>query len=115
MRTASFQKALAQLIFAGFNSRVVALDRETGETIWQWKSPTGTGYVTVLLDGDRLIVSVVGYTYCLDPLTGNQLWFNSLAGCGVGVASLASVNGVATGLLGAANANAQAAAASAAH
>lgn len=102
---------MAQLVFAGFNSRVVALDRETGETLWQWKSPSGTGYVTVLLDGDRLIVSVMGYTYCLDPLTGNQLWFNSLSGCGVGVVSLASVNGVATGLLEAASAQAQAQAA----
>jgi outer membrane protein assembly factor BamB len=84
---------LDKLIFVGFNSRVVALHRDSGELVWEWKSPKGSGYVTLLLDGDRLIASVVGYTYCLDPLTGNVLWFNELSGFGTGVASLASVRG----------------------
>jgi hypothetical protein len=29
-----------------------------------------SGYVTLQLDGDRLIVSCSGYIYCLNPLTG---------------------------------------------
>ena len=91
-----------KLIFVGFHSQVVALHRDSGELIWQWKSPKGSGYVTLLLDGDRLIVSVVGYTYCLDPATGNQLWFNALPGFGTGVASLASVRGCVQPLLDAA-------------
>jgi outer membrane protein assembly factor BamB len=104
-----------QLIFAGFNSRVVALHRDSGELIWQWKSPKGSGYVTLLLDGDRLIASVMGYTYCLDPATGNQLWFNELSGFGLGVASLASVRACVQPLLDAAAAEeAQRAAAAAA-
>ena len=82
---------LEQLIFVGFNSRVAALDRDTGALAWSWKSPKGSGYTTVLVDGDRLIVSVQGYTYCLIPTTGEQLWFNELPGMGSGVASLASV------------------------
>jgi outer membrane protein assembly factor BamB len=87
---------LDQLVFVGFNSRVAALDRDTGETVWTWKSPKGgMGYTTVLLDGDRLIVSVDGYTYALDPVTGGQLWRNDLKGLGTGVASLASVRGTA--------------------
>ncbi len=97
-----------KLIFVGFNSRVVALHRDSGELIWQWKSPKGSGYVTLLLDGDRLIVSVVGYTYCLDPETGNQLWFNELSGFGSGVASLASVRGCVQPLLDAAAADEEA-------
>ena len=55
------------LIFVGFNSRVVALDRRSGRLVWDWTSPKGSGFVAVLLDVDRLIVSVQGYTYCLDP------------------------------------------------
>ncbi|GAB4138116.1 MAG: hypothetical protein Tsb009_06070 [Planctomycetaceae bacterium] len=82
------------LIYLGFNSRVVALDRETGEVAWSWKSPKGmSSYVAVLLDGDKLIVSISGYTYCLDPLTGAQLWFNPLKGFGLGTPSLASLRG----------------------
>lgn len=81
------------LVFVGFNSRVVALDRHTGQLVWDWKSPKGTGFVAVLLDGDRLIVSIQGYTYCLDPNTGAVLWSNPLSGLGVGIPCLASAHG----------------------
>jgi outer membrane protein assembly factor BamB len=90
------------LIFQGFNSRVVALHRDSGQLIWQWRFPKGSGYVTLLLDSDRLVVSVMGYTYCLDPATGNELWHNELPGFGTGVASLASVRGCVQPLLDAA-------------
>ncbi len=96
-----------KLIFVGFNSHVVALHRSSGELVWKWKSPRGSGYVTLLLDGDRLIVSVVGYMYCLDPATGRQLWFNELSGFGWGVASLASVRGSVQPLLAAAEEDAR--------
>jgi hypothetical protein len=46
-----------------------------------------------MLDGDRLLVSVVGYTYCLNPATGHLMWSNFLSGMGVGVATLSSVRG----------------------
>jgi outer membrane protein assembly factor BamB len=86
---------LDQLIFVGFNSRVAALNRDTGQTVWTWSSPKGSGYTTIVLDGDRLIVCVMGYTYCLDPLSGQERWFNDLPGMGTGVASLASVRSMA--------------------
>jgi outer membrane protein assembly factor BamB len=86
-------RSFADLVFVGFNSRVAALDRYSGEVVWDWKSPEGSGYVSLLLDGDRLIASVQGYTYCLDPLYGQEVWRNPLKGFGIGVASLASVNG----------------------
>jgi len=107
--------AFDDLVFVGFNSRVAALDRETGETVWTWRAtqPKFGGYVTLLLDGDRLVVSVNGYMYCLDPSTGDELWFNGTKGLGTGVASIASVRGQASALSQAAAA-AQAAAASAA-
>ena len=98
---------LDQLLFVGFNSRVAALNRDTGATLWQWKSPKGSGYTTLLLDGDRLIVCVQGYTYCLDPLSGQVWWFNELPGMGTGVASLASARGTAPNLAAAAAAEAQ--------
>ena len=54
------------------------------------------------------IVSVIGYTYCLDPATGNQIWFNELKGFGAGVAALASVRGCVQPLLDAAAADEEA-------
>lgn len=88
------QRTLLDLVFLGFNSRVLALDRETGEIVWEWKSPKGKGsYVAVLVDGDRLMVSVQGYTYCLDLNSGAQIWENHLKGYGLGVPTLVSIHG----------------------
>jgi len=81
-----------QLIFVGLNGYAHALDRDTGEIVWTNGEMKG-GFVTLLLDGDRLIVSTNGYMYCLDPLTGQIQWHNPLTGFGMGAASLTSVRG----------------------
>ena len=93
----SKERPLIDLVFLGFNRRVVALDRYTGDVVWDWKSPKGTGFVSLLLHDDRLIVSVSGYTFCLDPLYGQEVWHNPLKGFGVGIASIASVHGKSAG------------------
>jgi outer membrane protein assembly factor BamB len=90
------ERDASSLIFVGFNSRVVALDRDSGDIVWKWKSPKGVGIPALLLDGDRLIVSIQGYTHCLDPVSGNQLWHNPLKGLGIGTACLASARGNTT-------------------
>jgi hypothetical protein len=54
------------LIFVGLNGYAVALNRDTGEIVWS-NDQMKSGYVTLLLDFDRLIVSTNGYIYCLDP------------------------------------------------
>jgi outer membrane protein assembly factor BamB len=85
--------SIDQLIFIGLNGYALALDRDTGEIVWS-NNEMKSGYVTLLLDGDRLIVSTNGYIYCLDPLTGQQLWHNPLSGYGMGApTSLVSVRG----------------------
>jgi len=86
----------ADLVFVGFNKRVCALHRDTGDLVWTWKSPEGSGYVVLLYDSDRLIASIQGYTYCLDPATGEQMWSNPLKGMGLGVPCLASISGVSS-------------------
>jgi outer membrane protein assembly factor BamB len=81
------------LVFVGLNGYALALDRDTGQIVWS-NNQMHSGYVTLLLDGDRLIVSTSGYLYCLDPLTGQILWHNPLTGYGFGApTSLASVRG----------------------
>jgi outer membrane protein assembly factor BamB len=84
---------LDQLIFVGLNGYALALDRDTGEVVWS-NGEMKSGYVTLLLDFDRLIVSTSGYIYCLDPLTGKILWNNPLKGYGMAApTSLISVRG----------------------
>ena len=87
---------LDDLVFTGFNNRIAALDRDTGDIVWHWTAPSGSTYTSLLLDGDRLIACVHGYMYALDAATGRQLWANEMKGFGYGVASLASVRGGAT-------------------
>ena len=89
------ERSIEDLIFVGFNRRVVALDRIDGQIVWDWKAAEGTGYPSVLLDGDRLIVGVGGYIYCLDPLYGQEVWSNPLKGKGMGITSVVSVRGAA--------------------
>src|SRR6185312_13277253 len=72
-----------QLIFVGLNGYAVALHRDSGKIIWS-NDKMHSGYVTFLLDGDRLIVSTNGYIYCLNPLTGDILWNNPMTGYGMG-------------------------------
>ena len=85
--------SIDQLIFVGLNGYALAMDRNSGEIVW-YNDQMKSGYVTLLLDGDRLIVSTNGYIYCLDPLTGQILWNNPLRGYGSGApTSLISVRG----------------------
>jgi len=84
---------IEDLVFVGFNTQVIALDRYDGKKIWDWKSPKGSGYPALLIDGDRLIVSVHGYTYCLEPTTGSLVWENELKGHGMGITAIASTRG----------------------
>jgi outer membrane protein assembly factor BamB len=84
---------LEQLIFVGLNGYAAALDRDTGEIVWS-NNEMHSGYVTLLLDGDRLIVSSNGYIYCLDPYTGKIRWNNEMTGYGVGTpTAMVSVRG----------------------
>jgi outer membrane protein assembly factor BamB len=88
----STTRTIADLVFLAFNKHVIALDRYTGEKVWHWDVPKGGGFVALLLDGDRLIASSQGYTYCLDPLFGQVVWNNPLEGMGLGIPSLVSAN-----------------------
>ncbi len=99
---------LSDLLFTGFNSHVAAVHRDTGEILWDWQAPHGSGFVSLLPDGDRLIVSVSGYLYALDAWSGAPLWMNEMKGFGMGVASLASISATTSPHLLAAAAAAQA-------
>jgi outer membrane protein assembly factor BamB len=86
-------RRIEQLVFVGLNGYAVALDRDTGEIVWS-NDQLNSGYVTLLLDGDRLVVSTNGYIFCLDPLTGRVLWNNRMSGYGPeSPTSLISVRG----------------------
>ncbi|MCC6794666.1 MAG: PQQ-binding-like beta-propeller repeat protein [Candidatus Hydrogenedentes bacterium] len=84
---------IEDLVFVGLNGYALALDRYSGEIVWS-NDKMKSGFVTMLLDGDRLIVSTNGYIYCLNPYDGEIIWHNPLKGYGMGApTSLVSVRG----------------------
>jgi outer membrane protein assembly factor BamB len=84
---------LMDLVFVAFGKHVIALDRATGTIHWKWEAPKGKAYPALHLDRDRLFVSMLGYTYCLDPWTGTLIWQNELTGLRADVAAIATVSG----------------------
>jgi outer membrane protein assembly factor BamB len=106
---------LHKLLFLGLNGKVAALDRDSGEIVWEWiakdpdKNRAVGGYMTLLVDQGQLFVSANGYTYRLDPVTGAELWANPLRGWGVGPAALATSTAASQQVLTAAAAAKQAA------
>jgi len=75
-------------LFIGIKGTVMALDRATGETVWE--SPLKAGdFVNVVLDGAELYAASRGKIYRLDPATGKVLWKNELSGKGFGLVTIA--------------------------
>jgi outer membrane protein assembly factor BamB len=86
------------LLFVGFNGRVIALDRADGSVVWKWRPSQkgmGSGMVTLLPDGERLFATIMGYTWALDPVDGRELWYQPLKGEGQGIATLATMSAAA--------------------
>ena len=112
------------LVFVGGRNLVVALDRYDGTEVWKWKALSGKGFwgslsspsfVSIALDGDRLIVASPKRIWCLDPLTGEEVWRSEGVSFGLGsypvVAGAASSGQASSAAAGAAAAQAAAAAA----
>ncbi len=90
-RNAAVSVQHTDVIYVAFAKRVVALDRRTGDVCWTWKPKKCPGtYPSLLLEKDTLIVSLSGYMWALNPLTGEELWHNPLKGIGVGVSTMVS-------------------------
>ncbi len=74
-------------IYVGAQGHVVALEGATGREVWRTKV-RGRSFVTVGVQGERLLAATGGYLFCLDPVTGAILWENALKGLGLGLVSL---------------------------
>ncbi len=112
------------LVFVGGRHLVVALDRYDGVECWRWKASHGKGFwgmlsspsfVSIALDGDRLIVASPKQVWCLDPLTGEEVWRSDGVSFGLGAYPMIAGNsGSGQGTASAAGAAAAQAAAAAA-
>jgi outer membrane protein assembly factor BamB len=83
-----------ELMFVGLKGSVIALNRDTGERVWV--AQLAGDFVNVTAEAGRVYAACHGEVFCLDPLTGQQLWHNPLKGFGLGLATMA-FNGMALG------------------
>ncbi len=60
--------------FGSSDSHVYALDLETGEKVWQYKTGGSIHSSPALYDNSLIIGSWDSNTYCLDALTGKENW-----------------------------------------
>lgn len=75
-------------IFVGTRGTVIAIDRSSGETLWETELK-GSDFVDVtIVDGD-LFAASKGRLYRLDPSNGAVIWVNDLPGMGWGIVSIA--------------------------
>jgi outer membrane protein assembly factor BamB len=75
--------------YVAFNGRVFAVDRRDGAVLWRWKAPKGD-FVTLLPDGDQLLVCSDGYLWALRSQDGTLVWSQPFKGEGTGIPFLAS-------------------------
>ena len=81
-------------LFAGIKGAVLALDRETGETLWKTELKGGD-FVHLSVQDRDLFAASRGRVYRLDPASGAVMWANDLPGLGYGIVSLAGGSQVA--------------------
>jgi outer membrane protein assembly factor BamB len=75
-------------IFIGIKGHAVAIDRATGQEIWQTELK-GSDFVTVALQEGDVLAATHGELFCLDAVTGRIRWHNALKGLGFGLVSIA--------------------------
>ena len=78
----------SELVFIGIKGSVVALNRGTGELVWKARLKM-SDFVNVVMQGGTVRASCYGEIFCLDQLTGRELWHNPLKGFGTGLATIA--------------------------
>lgn len=75
-------------VFVGLKGAVVAIDRDSGKSLWQ-SDLKGADFVAVTLQDGDLFAASRGRVYRLDPATGAIVWVNDLEGLGWGIVSIA--------------------------
>lgn len=78
----------SNMVVIGIKGTVLAVDRDTGETLWS-AALKGSDFVNVMLDGSDVFASSKGRLYRLDAGTGEIRWCNELPGLGWGIVAIA--------------------------
>jgi outer membrane protein assembly factor BamB len=78
----------SDLVFVGAGGAVSAVNKRTGQTLWQ--TTLRGSFVVLLVEDDQVFAHANGWLHALDARTGLVRWVNKLPGMGYNVASLAT-------------------------
>lgn len=79
------------LLFAGTYGNVVAIDKASGQTVWQTALPKAKYMlVAILFEDDMLFCAAKGRIFALDPADGSILWSNEMPGLRYGLVYLST-------------------------
>jgi glucose dehydrogenase len=100
------------LLFILSNGRVAAINKKTGDTVWEVKLKQhvtnsmldSVGQINV--EDNKIYVGVAGILFCLSAKDGALIWKNELKGWGYYFVSMANVNNEAAGAAAKASAEA---------
>jgi outer membrane protein assembly factor BamB len=81
-------------LYVGVRGNVVAYEKSTGLQVWATPLKS-SGFVNLLLDGDKVFAHTSGELFAVDAQTGKLLWRDGLTGYGYNVASLVTQSSVA--------------------
>lgn len=84
----------SEILIVGTRGHLLAFEKSTGKPVWKYQFEkafwaTGPGFVSTLVDGDKLFAGCYGEIYCFDLIKGVLLWRDNLKGKGFGVVSFA--------------------------
>lgn len=79
------------LLFAGTHGNVIAIDKESGATVWQTALPKSKyQLVAILFEDETLFCATHGRVFALAPDNGRVLWTNELPGLRYGLVYLST-------------------------
>ncbi len=85
------------ILLLGVKRTIIAFQRSTGVELWRIELGggllSGSDFVSLQADEQRVFAHTSGELYCLDLQTGEPLWSDKLSGLGYDVATLAFPNG----------------------
>lgn len=84
---------IAKYVFVGIRGSVMALDRNTGEIIWETHL-NGDGLVMLVLVENSIYATTHGELFCIEAFTGRVRWGNSLKGYGTAIATIATAGSI---------------------
>jgi outer membrane protein assembly factor BamB len=86
----------SEILYLGAKAHVAAVGQRDGKVHWKTKLTgglkiSGSGFVTLLVEAERVYAYTYGWLYCLAAASGQELFACKVPGLGYGIGTLATL------------------------